>query len=233
VRHLIFIFSLACRVFGQTSQVPYDPTNGHPTFTNTGIQHLYPGVYSSIRKIDFRNFTFQTVDNAGQTGWFSLRNGSYKHDAPHDHSSVQLESVHYLKNSAPSGNGSALVLLSWFAGGGSSSQGGIAQVYTLLHSRLRAVQEMGWDTHFDTKEATDSFDPATGTLVIRTAHYIPGDAHCCVSAMDVVSLRWNGMRFVQTSVKTELSEYGKAKERSFRTNAFPPSSSSIRTRQTS
>jgi hypothetical protein len=82
-------------------------------------------------------------------------------------------------------------------------------VFTVSESRLRSVQMIGWDTHFQAGQPTDSFDPATNTLVIRSAHYIPGDAHCCVSAMDVVTFRWNGTRLVQTGIQTELSQYGK------------------------
>jgi len=47
------------------------------------------------------------------------------------------------------------------------------------------------------------------TLVIRSAHYIPGDAHCCVSAMDIVTFKWDGTRLVQSDIQTELSAYGK------------------------
>jgi len=54
-----------------------------------------------------------------------------------------------------------------------------------------------------------SFDAAKNELVIRSAHYVPGDAHCCVSAMDVVTLRWDGVRFVPVGIQTELSDYGK------------------------
>ena len=34
--------------------------------------------------------------------------------------------------------------------------------------------------------------------------------HCCVSALDVVTLRWNGTKFEETGFKTELSGYGRA-----------------------
>jgi hypothetical protein len=82
-------------------------------------------------------------------------------------------------------------------------------VFTLSDGHLRVVQEIGWDTHFQAGQPTESFDANTNTLVIRSAHYIPGDAHCCVSAMDVVTFRWDGTRFVQAGIQTELSEYGK------------------------
>ena len=83
-------------------------------------------------------------------------------------------------------------------------------VFTVANGHLRSVQEIGWDTHFQAGQPTESFDPGTKTLVIRSAHCIPGDAHCCVSAVDVVTFRWDGNRFVPTGIQTELSEYGKS-----------------------
>ena len=82
-------------------------------------------------------------------------------------------------------------------------------MFTLSGRRLQAVQEIGWDKQVQTDQPTESFDASTSTLVIRSAHYIPGDAHCCVSAMDVVTFRWDGTRFVQAGLQTVLSEYGK------------------------
>jgi hypothetical protein len=54
----------------------------------------------------------------------------------------------------------------------------------------------------------DSFDEKTNKPVVRSAHYLPGDAHCCVSAINVTP-RWNGSRFVQTGIRTKLSDNGK------------------------
>ena len=156
--------------------------------------------------MDFRNFRFLSFDPIES---FSLKNGHYKHDALGDHQSVDLDSIHNLGKSSASNGDSVLVLLSWFAGGGSSSQGGIARVFTLSGSHLRVVQDIGWDKQVQTDQPTESFDASTSTLVIRSAHYIPGDAHCCVSAMDVVTFRWDGTRFVQAGLQTVLSEYGK------------------------
>jgi hypothetical protein len=130
---------------------------------------------------------------------------------PDSNYAEELDSIHYLSGPSSSTQGSALALYSWTDGGGSSSQGGSATVFTVTNGRLRSVQDIGWDTHFQAGQPTDSFDPGTQTLVIRSAHYIPGDAHCCVSAMDVVAFRWDGSRFVQTGIQTELSEYGKSK----------------------
>ena len=204
MRQLALLFLLTAAAFCQTSQVPYglDTDGPGPTFTNDNTSLSYARSYSSIRKVDFRNIKIPFFDKAS----FSLKNGHYKHDEPGEHWSIDLDSVYYLSTSSSSKGSSALVLYSWSAAGGSSSQGGIAEVLTVSDGQLRSVQKIDWDTHFQAGEPTDSFDPGTNTLVIRSAHYIPGDAHCCVSAMDVVTFRWDGTRFVQSSIQTELSE---------------------------
>ncbi len=166
--------------------------------------------------MNFGNLAFKEFDQSGKaTISFSLTNGRYKEEEDKDfsHYDLQLQSIYGLSRTLLSNGQSALVLLSWDGGGVSSSQGGIAQVFTLSKGHLRVIQDMEWDTHFDAGQSTESFDANTGRLVVRTAHYIPGDAHCCVSAMDVITLRWNGARFVQTGLLTELSAYGKEKHK--------------------
>ena len=105
--------------------------------------------------------------------------------------------------------GELLVLFSWFAVGGLSSQGENAQVFAFSGGHLQLMQDLGWDTHFEPGQPAESFDDSTNTLVVRMAHSLPGDARCCVSAMDVVTLQWDGARFVQTGLQTELSKSGK------------------------
>ena len=205
---LVALISLAlANVFAQMSPVPYaisgDVTG--PTFSDKQILFSCPRSYSSIRKVNFRNLRFFDFDKDGKAvAMFRLRSGHYERNQPFDHESMDLDSVHYLSES------SALVIFSWSAAGDSSSQGRIAQVFNLSGGRLRVVQEIFWDTHFQAGGLTESFEPGTNTLVIHSAHYIPGDAHCCVSAMDVVTFRWDGTRFIQAGIRTELSEHGKS-----------------------
>jgi hypothetical protein len=207
MRQLALLSLLATIALGQTSQVAYAPKSDGPgpTFASENVSVSYPGSYSSIRKVDFRNIKIPFFDKES----FFLKNGHYKHDEPDDHLSIDLDSIYYLSTSPSSKGSSALVLYSWFGAGGSSSQGGTAEVFTVSDGHLRSVQKIDWDTHFQAGQPTDSFDPSTNTLVIRSAHYIPGDAHCCVSAMDIVTFRWNGTRFVQAGIQTELSAYGR------------------------
>jgi hypothetical protein len=142
-------------------------------------------------------------------GGFSLKNGRYKEGELASRYSIDLDAVHYFSTSSSSNGEAALILLSESYGGGSSVNNGIAQVFVFSDRQLRSVQKIDWDTHFDAGQPYVSFAPRTKTLVIRSAHYIPGDAHCCVSAMDVVTFRWDGRRFAQVDLRTELSEYGK------------------------
>jgi hypothetical protein len=181
----------------QISPVPYAPDSDGPgpTFTNETITSAFPSRYSSLRQIDFRNLK-------------PLKNGRYRRDERGVHYSEQLDDVYYL--GGPTSNDQvALVLYSWFSAGGSSSQGDVAQVFRIVNGTLRSIQKIGWDTHFQAGQPFVTFDGSANTLIIRSAHYIPGDAHCCVSAMDVVSFRWDGAAFVQADLQTELSEYGK------------------------
>ena len=210
MRQLALLFFLVADAFSQTSQVPYAPNSDGPgpTFTSENVRLSYEGTYSSIRKVDFRNLRSPIFGDDGKpAGSISFKNGRHKSNDPSDHYLARLDSVYYL-GSLSNGN-SALVLYSWSDGGVSSSQGATAQVFTVSDGHLRSVQKIDWDTHFQAGQPTDSFDRSTNTLVIRSAHYIPGDAHCCVSAMDSVTFRWDGTRFVKSGIQPELSEYGK------------------------
>jgi len=184
-------------LFSQTSPVPYAPNSDGPgpTFSNVTATNPLPGRYSSIQKVDFRNLK-------------PLKNGRYRENGDGSHYVEVLNKVYYLDTST-SNDQAALVLYSWSDAGGSSSQGGIAQVFRIRGGTLRSTQKIGWDTHFSAGQPFVTFDPMQNSLVIRSAHYILGDAHCCVSAMDVVTFRWDGVGFAQTDLQTELSQYGK------------------------
>jgi hypothetical protein len=200
IRALLLLPFVLTGLFSQTSPVPYAPNSDGPgpTFTNQIVTNSLLGKYSSIKKVDFRNLK-------------PLKNGRYQEHEDGSHYSEDLDKVYYLGSSMSNGQ-AALVLYSWFDVGGSSSKGGVAQVFTVVGGTLRSMQRISWDTHSDAGQPFVTFDLSTNTLVIRSAHYIPGDAHCCVAAMDVVTYRWDGMTFVQSDLRTELSEYGK-KER--------------------
>ncbi len=197
MRLLAFISLILASAFGQTSRVPYAQNSDGPgpTFTSEIAESPFPGRYSAIHKVDSRNLK-------------PMKNSRYRMNEDGIHYSEEVDSVYYLDSTSPGGQ-AALVLYTWFSVGGSSSQGAVAQVFRTLNGTLRSTQKITWDTHFQAGQPNVAFDTSTKTLVIRSAHYIPGDSHCCVSAMDVVTFRWDGTAFVKADFQTELSEYGK------------------------
>lgn len=194
----------------QSSSVPYDTDfGGGPTFDVVSASYSYPSSYRSIREVEFKNLTLNVLEEKAKPERYRLKNGRCETDDHPGHTSVELGGIHYL-SPGEAGREYAMALYSMNSVGGSSSQEGIAQVFELSSKRLRVTQQISWDLHFGGPWAPfDSYDEKTTTFVIRTAHYLPGDAHCCVSAVDIVTLRWNRSRFVQVDMRTELSDYGK------------------------
>jgi len=204
--------SLAPSVWAQTSPIPYDQPYG-PLFSLRPSSYLYRRHYRSLHSVDFKNLTvlFPNYEN-GKWRVFHLKNGECKVDYIHHlvHTSIEVAGVHYL-TSADAEREYALVLYEEDDAAGSSSQTGIAQVFELARKRVRVAQEIDWDLHYgEPFGPLDTFNERTNTLSIRSSHYLPGDAHCCVSAVDVVTYRWDGRHLFQTAIRTELSDYGRS-----------------------
>lgn len=70
-----------------------------------------------------------------------MKNGRYLVDEDGSHYSEELDTVYYLNSPTLKGQ-AALVLYSWFDAGGSSSQGGIAQVFRIVDGTLQFTQEI-------------------------------------------------------------------------------------------
>jgi hypothetical protein len=99
MRQLALLFFLVSDTFSQKSPVPYAPNSDGPgpTFTSENVTLSYQGSYSSIRKVDFRNFMFPIFDQAGKpAGSLSFKNGHYKRDETNAHFSMDLGSIYYL-----------------------------------------------------------------------------------------------------------------------------------------
>jgi hypothetical protein len=176
---------------------------------------MYPNSYQSIHDVDFENLKVALGnDKNGRPMLTQLRNGRWEVRYRNDgYDSIRLQGVHFLGSAEPGGE-YALTVYEEDMAGGSSSQFGIAQVFAFADKRLRVTQMIDWDLHYGGPcGRLDDFDEKTNTLTIRSAHYQPGDAHCCVSSFDVVTYRWNGRAFAQTAIHTELSEYGKNKHK--------------------
>lgn len=157
----------------------------------------YPGTYRSLRQIDFRNLPINFVDNR----LVPMKDGKYESRDEGGFDGVVFESLDFLTSAARSKEQYALVLYTHTLAGGSSNSYGIAQVFGLSGGNLRIVQEITWDEHFS-PPGNWYMRLSKDTLTIRSARYLDGDAHCCISGMDTITLKWNGSRFAQTSITT-------------------------------
>jgi len=193
---------------GQTRGVPYDRDFG-PGFYELALDSPYPGSYEGIAAVNFHDHTVTILgEDKHVLSKAKLRDGWYEHRGKSAYETVKLDSVHYLL-SQDTDRQFALVLYTWFATSGSSNTDGVAEVYSLEAHQLKLVQQFSWDEHFETDERYASFDEKSQNLIVRSGHYLPGDAHCCISAVDVITLRWDGHRYARSSVRVELSKYGR------------------------
>jgi hypothetical protein len=198
----------------RSQQLPYDTAFG-PNFYDVFPDRSYPGTYNRIEDVDFRNLTVQLHDQGGSPiSVVKLKNGRYEsYRSPtrasplYGYNDIKLDSIHYFARGEHDRQ-CALVLYTWDSASGSSAQAGIAEIFELLDQHLTLRQELGWDEHFSTNKPYVSFDKQSRALILRTAHYLPGDAHGGVSAMDLITMQWNGNRFVKRALSAELSDYG-------------------------
>ncbi len=204
----LILFLLSCSLSAQSPSVPYAQFFG-PDFDNVSVDRAYPGAWPSIRKVDFRDFKLVVFDQTGkQESVLVLKDGRRKWKEKGEVDEAKLEEVAYLTPAEAPEPEYALVIFHWLSVAGSTNTDGYAQVFRYSGHSLRVTQQLRWNEEFETKEKY-TFDAAGKTLIARSTHYMEGDAHCCVSAMDVFTLRWNGSAFVQKAVTTELSDYGK------------------------
>ncbi len=192
---------MAASTWAQISEVPYAENMG-PLYDVSTVNGSFAKQYQSIRDVDFRNMPLEP----GGRG-FPLKNGKYERQDQNQFDSIELDSIFYLDSPGSSVETYALVVFYCVTGGGSATSSGIAQVY----ERLDVGQRITWvaDARSGSKSGYFLFDRKGKVLVIRSAHHIPGDAHCCISAVDVVTFAWKGTHFEKTSVRTKLSEYGR------------------------
>ncbi len=183
----------------QTSHVPYEKYGG-PLFSLTRAKVSRPSQARSIRDIDFKNFDMPLRDETAK-----LRDGKYENRLNGVYESVECRTVYYL------GKSHALAVFDLVTGGADTTSSMSAQLFRLSSGKLTEVQEISWDidaTRGEQPPRLFSFDESVKSLTVRASHYMPGDAHCCISAIDVATFTWKGDHFEQASVTTELSDYG-------------------------
>lgn len=211
----------------QRSPVPYEPTYG-PLFQVTFPTYIYPGSFRSIHEVNSNNLTvtFGKCDKdatlsgkckEGAPVLLPIRHGRFQivfHPAGNPsillgNTEVDFAGVNRLTSAKP-GAEYAVAFYGENDVGGSSNQEAIAQVFELAHGRLRVTQQINWDLHDGGPSGPlDNFNEKTNSFTISSSHYMPGDGHCCISAIDLGTYHRDGRRFVQTAIRTMLTDYGK------------------------
>lgn len=190
-------------LWGQTGSLPYRPDSGR----SFQIEEMAGGEYGQCGagKPDFANLSYPLgEDEPGSDGRVKLSGGRMSRTEEVDgrvlgRLTVRLASVHDL----PSGGSGVkfwLVVQHVESVGGSTSTNYQAQVMRCRAGVLEEVQRVVWEARVPEGRAAPVV-AGDGGLRFTTSHYLPGDAHCCVSAVDEVSLRWEGRRYGKARVR--------------------------------
>lgn len=163
---------------------------------------IYREHFDSLDKIDSKNFVIHWFQRKRHVVCGQLRGGYWE-----SHDGVELNSLRLVKSySLPSsepGSDFLLVLFEYYGVSGSSDSSGIAQVWKLRDGRLSVEQQIDYNTHFRGVGANETHFRKDDHLLVRASHYLTGDAHCCVSAYDELTLRWSGSEYVLTRIETK------------------------------
>jgi hypothetical protein len=177
-------------------------------------------LYSSIRKVDFKNFTFPWTKNQGDGDFFTLKNGKKERIGEND-TEATLQKVEY-GDATNDGEEEAMLSIYPWSGGNCSCE--MVFIYTLKNKTPKLL----WS--FDTWDKADGgFKRAyaeNGKLVIELFgddkfengewdFNFPKDkfsGYCCPMAYTKIRFKWNGEKFVVEG-KPELYDYDWKKER--------------------
>ncbi|MBN8729568.1 MAG: hypothetical protein J0L64_03440 [Acidobacteria bacterium] len=199
------LLAAAFGLWGQAAELPYAEFAG-PSFSVHELAERMPGGCEQGARPRFGDLSYPLgEDEPGSDGRVALSGGrmSRSEGAAGErlgNLTVRLASAHDL----PGGGGRTrfwLVVLHVESVGGSTSTNYQAQVMRCRAGVLEEVQRVVWEARVPEGRAAPVV-AGDGGLRFTTSHYLPGDAHCCVSAVDEVSLRWEGRRYGKARVRS-------------------------------
>lgn len=159
-------------------------------------QYVYASTVSSLNQVDFRNLrVFYDPGDASDRG-VVLHDGAYKKPHKYGYEYVKLNSVELFKTKDKQ---FAIVSLIWMDCGGSCTNLGKIQVFTLRDGHPVVTQHFEYDR--DATGVSDSFTSGNDRLII-VARSEDHSAHCCPAHLDIVRLDWDGSKFVLKTSKT-------------------------------
>jgi hypothetical protein len=156
--------------------------------------HVYRVTAKSLRQLDFRNFQFHVFDEDGESTLVAkLRNGKYdskEHDRKwkmgDGYDWLGLDWVRFVGENSEF----AIVSFAWVTAGGSTSDYGVVQVFTLREGHPAVVQQI----LYNIRGCPTSANLST-RLLLLTIRGVHGWEHCCPKTIDVVKFRWAGSSF--------------------------------------
>lgn len=165
-----------------------------PTVDVVTPNHVYTVTTKSLRQLDFRNFRFHVFDENGEPELTAkLRNGKYdskerdpKWRMGDGYDWLGLDWVRFMGENSEF----AIVSFSWVTAGGSASDFGVVQVFSLREGHPVVIQQI----LFNTRGCGTSAGLSTRLLVL-TVSGVHGWEHCCPNTLDVVKFRWTGNSF--------------------------------------
>ena len=209
-------FTLSCHSKTESQQITLTPVvNTSPSieYSPSVVPTLKTKLYSSIRSIDFKNFTFPWTKDHGTPDYFTLKDGNKYMVGGESGSHLQLVEYGDVTNDKQE---EALISISPETGG--NCQCYMVYVYTLESGKPKSL----WN--FDTwDKAEGGFKRAyaeNGDLVVELfgddkfvnnewVLNIPEgkfDGLCCPTAFTRIRFHWNGNKFVSTG-KPEMFDY--------------------------
>jgi len=163
-----------------------------PAVTVSKPDRVLEPTVSSVCGVDFRNIR---IFDEGR-GSAPLTDGKYEREAD-SHEYVNLKDIVCFGHGEGAGE-HALITAEWTSCGGSCNSSGIVQVFELRGGHPVITQQIDYDSHAEGTGAKFDKDSLTLTITGRSDEESP---HCCPKSLDVVTYRWQGQQFVQSSYK--------------------------------
>ncbi len=148
-----------------------------------------PGKEISIRKVDFRNFTYPWTERIGSgEKFFNLQNGEkIVADAPN----LSIKSIYY-GDTVDDFEGDEAIITINIEDGNATSE--ILFVYAIESSEPKLLQNFEFFVG-DNVSLRTAF-VAHGELVIETYNQLSTDAECCPGIIEIAYYKWQNNKFV-------------------------------------
>lgn len=163
-----------------------------PNYEISFPRYQYQATVSSLQEVDFKSLAVFWFGKDGPRRNVRLSNGSYeKDDEFHGGEYIALDLLKLLD--ANEGEAKyAVIDIDWRSCGGSCSESGLAQVFSVQSGRPTVVEQIRYERHASNTGA--SID-AAGKILTLTGRSSEPSANCCPRSLDVMTFKWDGKGF--------------------------------------